>query len=59
MAEEEVKSFSLNLKQFGFIFNGNWYTFKGDKSVKIVLAPFWKGSTLKEKNLLLHSFLLE
>ena len=22
---------------------GNWYKFKGDNSVKIVLTPFWKG----------------
>ena len=41
---------------------GNEYTFKGDYSVKIVLAfPFENGSTLKGKNLLLlgaNSFLL-
>ena len=33
-------------------FKGNQYTFKGDNYLKIVLAPFWKGPTLKGKNLL-------
>ena len=32
--------------------DGKWYTFKGDKSVKIVLLPCVMGSALKEKNLL-------
>ena len=29
--------------------NGKWYTFKGDNSVKIVFAPFWKKGLLWKK----------
>ena len=28
---------------------GNWYTFRGDNSVKIVFAAFWKGVDSKKK----------
>ena len=28
---------------------GHWYTFKGDNSVKVVFAPFWKGTYSKRK----------
>ena len=44
------------------VFNGKCISFKGGNSVKIVLPPFRKGSTLKGKNLLplgANSFLLE
>ena len=34
------------------IIKRNGYTSKRDNFVKIVMAPFWKGLTLKEKNLL-------
>ena len=27
----------------------NWYTFKGGKSVKIILPPFWKGAYYNRK----------
>ena len=27
----------------------NWYTLKGDNSVKFVVAPFWKGANSKRK----------
>ena len=43
------------------MFLWNWYTFKKDNSVKIVLLPSEKRSTLKGKNLLplgANSFLL-
>ena len=41
---------------------GNWYTFKGDNSIKIAFAPFWKGVYSKKKEFApkeANSFLLE
>ena len=53
---------SLLIPHFCFEVMRNWYIFKGDNSLKFVLLPSEKGSTLKGKNLLprgANSFLLE
>ena len=35
---------------FCFVFKGDLYTFKGHKSVKFVLSPFWNGTCSKRES---------